>query len=241
MKQGVFPVLTVGILSVDKPIRGRWVVVTEEDTDLLEKVGLVRLMEGQIIGRLSYADEITEELAWKALVRFKCGTYWLYPDQITEVGVFKRGENDEGLIYYVNRRVYVHPDFRVSKHFMARELADSREGVLYFNMVFLATMVEPLRTALRKPFTVNSGCRSKSTNTLVGGHHSSLHLMHNPTHKYVNGTMAMDISTNGWSAKEKEKFVNEATKLGISIGFGSTFFHIDGRTLIGLPRANFNY
>jgi len=40
---------------------------------------------------------------------------------------------------------------------------------------------------------------------------------------------AFDISCKDWSGSIRWKFINEAMKLGFSIGQYSTFFHIDQR------------
>ena len=144
-------------------------------------------------------------------------------------------------VFDINRQLYLPESEAITDNFRLYEVADKLEPVSFIDMTFMVEMVEPLRQAVNRPFFVNSGCRTKATNTRVGGHPRSLHLMFNPDHKYVNGCLALDIKCDHWDNQTKGVFVKNAKQLGLSIGFGSTFFHIDARVLISMPRAEFNY
>jgi hypothetical protein len=65
--------------------------------------------------------------------------------------------------------------------------------------------------------------------------------MFNPHHKYKDGTLALDISSEGWDDSVKKEFISVAHKLGLSVGTHPNFFHIDGRILAGLSQATFKY
>jgi len=145
------------------------------------------------------------------------------------------------MIYSITHGAWIEPRHQVTLNFQAHELADPLEGILFINMRFMQDMVEPLRMTMAKQFKVNSACRSLATNLRVKGHPRSLHLMFNKAHKYTHGTLALDISSVGWSDADKAKFAREAKQLGLSVGFNDRFFHIDGRVLAGLPQATFTY
>ena len=144
------------------------------------------------------------------------------------------------MIYSINDHKWVDPKANLTTHFTYGELADKLEPVMFMNMAFMRDMVEPLRVGTDVIFRVNSACRSTATNLRVKGHPRSLHLMFNPYHRYT-GTLAIDVSSVLGHSETKERFLKLARELGLSIGIHESFYHIDGRVLYGLPRAEFSY
>lgn len=82
----------------------------------------------------------------------------------------------------------------------------------------LVFMLDALRALMKKPFRINSGFRTPEHNKVVGGAPGSAHLTGE----------AVDISTSGWTAKEKQDFIIYARWLGFTgVGVGGSFIHID--------------
>lgn len=135
----------------------------------------------------------------------------------------------------------VEPDFNVTPHFKASELACKGGGVLAFQEGFLGAL-ENLRQLWDAPMTVNSCCRSPDHNTAVGGHHRSLHLTLNKERGDAK-TMAIDFSVRGMQGIEAGRLHNLMKELGWSTGYNVSkeFIHADLRTLIGLERKDFFY
>lgn len=124
-------------------------------------------------------------------------------------------------------------------YFSEDELKCQGTGELNLAPGFLGELIF-LRESWAVPLTVNSCCRSPEHNEKIGGHKRSLHLTQNPDRPY-NGTMAIDISTRGWSDEDREDFQFFCEVHGWSVGVAETFIHLDRRIQFGLPRATFYY
>lgn len=81
-----------------------------------------------------------------------------------------------------------------------------------------------LREAVGHPLAINSMCRCRSHNQVVGGAENSYHLTSSSF-----GCCAADISTRGWDGAKKWRFVKIAMSYGFSIGAAGTFIHVDKR------------
>lgn len=90
---------------------------------------------------------------------------------------------------------------------------------------FLDSLNE-LREACGHELKANSMCRCALHNKAVGGKDGSYHLI---THPW--GCCAIDISTVGWSGAKKWAFIKLAMDRGFSVGFASSFIHLDKRHL----------
>ena len=123
-------------------------------------------------------------------------------------------------------------------YFSEDELRCKGSGELNLAPGFLGLLVH-LREDIDRAFIVNSCCRSPEHNTAIGGHPKSLHLTQND--RSINGTMAIDISTAGWSDDFQRDFIESAQCLGWSTGQANTFIHLDARILLGHSRADFTY
>lgn len=97
--------------------------------------------------------------------------------------------------------------------------------VVKFAPGFLDALNE-LRESFGFALSANSMCRCDLHNKKVGGRPSSYHLMSHPW-----GCCAADISTTGWPGAKKWAFVRMAMERGFSVGFASTFIHLDKRHL----------
>lgn len=123
-------------------------------------------------------------------------------------------------------------------YFSEDELRCKGSGELNLAPGFLGILVH-LRKMWDTPMKVNSACRSPEHNTAVGGHPKSLHLTQNE--RSINGTMAIDISTEDMDDHDVEVLHALAGDLGWSIGRAETFIHLDARILLGRSRADFTY
>jgi zinc D-Ala-D-Ala carboxypeptidase len=81
-----------------------------------------------------------------------------------------------------------------------------------------------LREEAGHPLKANSMCRCAKHNKAEGGASGSYHLI---THSF--GCCAADISTIGWDAAKKWRFVKIAMSRGFSVGIAKTFLHVDQR------------
>ena len=84
------------------------------------------------------------------------------------------------------------------------------------NTIFL-TRIDQLRENYGKPIKINSSYRSPLYNTSVGGSLGSKHM----------AGIAIDISCN--NSTDRAKLVWAALDLGLTVGVGKTFVHVDGR------------
>lgn len=85
-------------------------------------------------------------------------------------------------------------------------------------------MLDALRGLMAKPLRITSGYRTPEHNAAVGGAPHSGH---------VSGE-AVDISTLGWTERERIDLILYSRKLGfVGIGIGSTFIHIDMKSRAG--------
>jgi len=124
-------------------------------------------------------------------------------------------------------------------YFTDEELKCPHTGIVKLHPGFLEALND-LRIAFNKPMIVNSCCRSKEHNNIIGGHVRSLHVYDEPFHP-INGCMAVDISTRGWSFKELSTFIELAENKGWSVGIAKTFVHIDRRVDIGINQTWYVY
>ncbi len=80
--------------------------------------------------------------------------------------------------------------------------------------------LQRLRTYMDRPFIINSAYRCPDRNKAVGGA---------PASKHMEG-IAVDISTEGWSSREKYDCLEDAFELGFNgIGISANFIHLDTR------------
>ncbi|WP_322884183.1 D-Ala-D-Ala carboxypeptidase family metallohydrolase [Sinorhizobium medicae] len=79
-------------------------------------------------------------------------------------------------------------------------------------------LLEALRGLMGKSLRSNSGFRTASRNKQVGGAPASAHLTGE----------AVDVSTRGWTERERMDFIIYARKVGFTgIGIGLSFIHVD--------------
>lgn len=151
--------------------------------------------------------------------------------------------------YFLNNGAYqmeVPREFEIAPFFMAHELACPQSKLIQVEPVFLCRLVT-LRFIVDHTMLINSACRTPTYNKLLeGAHKNSLHQTINPKHKnaltgHALKMAAVDIKTTGWAKAKIKRFVNEAEKLGLSVGIAKTFIHLDGRDIAGLPQHRFYY
>ena len=124
-----------------------------------------------------------------------------------------------------------------NKFFKEEELKCKGSGELLLAPGFLGELVW-LRSIFGRPMVVTSCCRSPEHNKKIGGHPRSLHLTENE-HWPTKGTLAIDIATP--TEEYRWELLIVARENGWSVGHGKGFLHLDKRTHIGLPRAEFDY
>ena len=111
-------------------------------------------------------------------------------------------------------------NFRVSEHFMLREFASkcgSNQILLHHALI---TGLQAIRTATASPLRINSGYRSPSHNSAVGGSKNSLHM----------AGLAADIASD---THTPEQLAEIGSKLGLVTRPYRTFCHVD----VGQPRT----
>lgn len=114
---------------------------------------------------------------------------------------------------------YVKADFgRVSEHFKAKEFQckDKTEGLLVATELLEA--LEKIRNHFNAPVIINSGYRTPSWNSKVGGSSNSYHCK----------GMAADIVVKGHSSQEVAKYANSIMEKGGIIKY-TNFVHVDVR------------
>ena len=121
-------------------------------------------------------------------------------------------------------------------NFSPAELRCKGTGLLRYDQRFLDAL-QALRTALRQPLTVTSGCRAESHNAKVGGHPRSLHI----GDTRPEGALAVDIACPDGALRGS--LFSLAWQHGFSIGWNAKrgFLHLDRRDLVGLPQTSFDY
>lgn len=129
-------------------------------------------------------------------------------------------------------------DEMATPYFKVKELACKGTGEFKADPLFLCYL-SVLRHKMGKPFIINSGCRAPSHNKAVGGHPNSLHSTENP--KYPTATMAVDVSTRGWTEAERQKLIKIAKADGWNIGLAETFLHLDRGQDVGISARTWNY
>ena len=86
---------------------------------------------------------------------------------------------------------------------------------------------------------VNSACRSPAHNTDVGGAEESLHLTRGGL---VDGCAAVDVRADREDDDEyRERLIAVARERGWSVGYHSSFLHLDARAWYGHDRVEFDY
>lgn len=124
--------------------------------------------------------------------------------------------------------------------FSVRELACRHCGKGKLAPGFATKLIE-FRVLLNEAMILTSACRCKEHNQAVGGHYRSLHVFDYP-HWPTEGTCAIDVRTSHKPPEYRQRIIELARELGWSIGFGSSFIHLDRRTdYTSLPRAEFDY
>jgi len=105
-----------------------------------------------------------------------------------------------------------------------------------------ATALLEYRIRLDETMILNSACRCKEYNDSIdGAHPRSLHVFDYPYH-HTEGCCAVDVRTLGRPESYRDRLIDLARELQWSIGFGSTFLHLDTRVdYTALPRAEFDY
>lgn len=138
-------------------------------------------------------------------------------------------------------------EYVIGINFRAKELACKGTGLIRLDSRFSKAALS-LRQEFDEPLTLNSVCRETLHNSSVGGHKKSLHLIYNPYHT-CNGTMAWDISVQGWTWVKLSRLLELMRETKWSIGHGYElrdgmahgFVHGDRRYDIGLPPKEFYY
>ena len=105
------------------------------------------------------------------------------------------------------------------KYFKENEFKMGREPCFNKMNPYLIAQLDYLRKSVGKPFVITSSFRSEKYNKTTGGSKSSQHLLGN----------AVDISTKGFTGKDKACLVLRALDLELSVGVSKNFIHIDCR------------
>lgn len=106
----------------------------------------------------------------------------------------------------------------ITKNFTDKELECPCCGGLVFDDKFVKRL-QILRDLIFIPMVITSGYRCRIHNEAISGSESSRHLYGS----------AVDVKNDSWSGAKKWEFVNEAMKLGMSVGIYKSWFHIDLR------------
>ncbi len=133
-------------------------------------------------------------------------------------------------------------------NFAAHELASKDSGLVRVSLRFMKEL-QYLRSELELPISINSGCRTRTHNTRVGGHPRSLHICDEhrlfrgnrgvlPPALDIQGSLAVDIRTDH---SNRGDLFSLAWEEGWSIGWGKGFLHLDRRIWLGLPQRTFDY
>lgn len=163
-----------------------------------------------------------------------------------------------GLVNHLSNRYLAGAD-----HFKYGEAMCPATGIVDCEEGFIE-LIDELRNQVGYPLIPNSWCRTPGYNDWLREngtptHPRSLHMTRNPVHKnIVTGeplkNCAVDLSINpatfgrlklslGISAVDyRGMIIDQARKLGLSIGIAKSFIHVDARTeYIGLARHEWEY
>lgn len=141
--------------------------------------------------------------------------------------------------------------------FSRQELACRGTGIVILAPGFADRLLE-LRLAFDRPMILTSACRAKSHNDRprsqggAQGHPRSLHVSDFPHHQ-TGGCCAVDVSTSLPDGRPRpggyrEALARLAVSMGWSVGYGSTFLHLDrrvdyrqadGRPFVQVPRFDY--
>jgi len=99
--------------------------------------------------------------------------------------------------------------------------------------------LQTLREELSRPMRLTSACRSAEHNKSVGGHPRSLHVCDEPARRQQEGCLAVDVAIV--DGNYRGHLVATAWQRGWSVGWNTTFCHLDRRDFVGLPQSTFDY
>lgn len=108
---------------------------------------------------------------------------------------------------------------QLGKHFKVKEFACKDGSPVVFIDDYLWTVLDMLRTQIRKPVIVTSGYRTPDWNKKAGGAKYSYHMR----------GMAADIKVNGMTPKEVAKKLNELVPDECGIIVYNSWVHFDVR------------
>lgn len=125
----------------------------------------------------------------------------------------KKGGNAMKMIWYIKNK-----NGNLSEHFKASEFSckDGSEGFLIADR--LIDILEAIRNHFNSPVIINSGYRTPSWNSKVGGASNSYHCK----------GMAADIKVKGKTSKEVAEYASSIMEEGGVIKY-TNFVHIDVR------------
>ena len=121
------------------------------------------------------------------------------------------------------------------KYFSEKELQCKETGKVCLHPTFEIELPK-YREALGFPLYVNSCCRSREYNALIGGSPRSYHLFEG-VDDGREGTLAIDLRVK--NDKKRVIMVQLALEMGWSVGVYNKFIHIDRRVDIGKPQVCF--
>lgn len=107
----------------------------------------------------------------------------------------------------------------ISNHFKVKEFACRDGSQIVFIDEYLVSILEILRNKIKRPIIINSGYRTPEQNKRVGGARYSYHMR----------GMAADIRTDGMTAKELAKKLNEIVPNECGIIVYENWVHFDVR------------
>lgn len=108
----------------------------------------------------------------------------------------------------------------VGKHFKVKEFACKDGSQVVFIDDYLVSILDILRSQVKKPVYITSGYRTPTRNRIIGGAKYSYHMR----------GMAADIRVEGMTAKEIANKLNKIIPEECGIIVYDTWVHIDTRT-----------
>ena len=124
------------------------------------------------------------------------------------------------------------------ENFSPDEMRCKGSGMLIVSDQFMDAL-QTLREELSRPMLLTSACRSADHNRNVGGHPRSLHICDEPAHSSQDGCLAVDVAVADDSYRGN--LFATAWRLGWSVGWNTTFVHLDRRDFVGLKQSTFDY